>query len=322
MYKTCVWNFMNEINICLASDNNYVCYASVLIASILLNANADDNLNIYILENGISDENKEKVLSLKRIKDFNIKFVSPDNNLFKPYLDIKTHAYLTMPAYYRLKLPSLLPDVDKIIYFDCDMVVNSSLKELFYSDLNGNYIGGVLDVRPFRMNRKSKLPLFNLYVNSGMLLIDLKKWREENVEEQFLNYAINNKEDIFCGDQQIINYVLQGKIKRLPNKWNVQSSNFMNRSSLMKYPNVIHYIAQHKPWEYASINYFKNYYFEYLSYTPFAMSPEEKYKYEVLGQRESIKKYIKRRPLFFLHPKFILAVICTYLNFSKRKKNY
>ena len=64
------------------------------------------------------------------------------------------------------------------------------------------------------------------------------------------------------------------------------------------------------------------YYFEYLSHTPFAFTPEEKYKFEVLGQRESIRKYIKRRPFNFLHPKFALAIICTYLNFTKRKKNY
>lgn len=313
---------MSKINVCLASDNNYICYASVLIASILLNAKKDDKLNFYILENEISDENKNKVLSLKNIKDFNIEFISPDNSLFEEYSKIQTHHYLTLPAYYRLKLPSLLPNVDRVIYFDCDMVVNSSLSELFNSDLKGLSVGGVIDVRPYRMNKKSKLPLFNLYVNSGMLLIDLNKWREINAEKLFLDYATNYKDDIFCGDQQIINWVFQGKIKKLPNKWNVQVSNFMNRSSLMKYPNVIHYIGKYKPWVYASITYFKNYYFEYLSHTPFAFTPEEKYKFEVLGQRESIRKYIKRRPFNFLHPKFALAIICTYLNFTKRKKNY
>ena len=96
----------------------------------------------------------------------------------------------------------------------------------------------------------------------------------------------------------------------------------MNRSSLMKYPNVIHYIGKYKPWVWASVTYFKDYWFEYLSYTPFAFTQDEKYKFEVLGQKESIKKYLKRRPFNFLHPKFILAIIRTYLNFSKRKKNY
>ena len=90
----------------------------------------------------------------------------------------------------------------------------------------------------------------------------------------------------------------------------------------MKHPNVIHYIGKYKPWSYASITHFKNYWFEYLSYTPFAFTSEEKYKYEVEGQRESIKKYIKRRPFNFLHSKFMLAVICTYFNFSKIVKRY
>ena len=95
----------NNINICVSCDDNYSKYAGVLIASVLSNADRDDNLNIYILDGGISDEHKSEILSLKSIKDCNINFVKIDERMFKDYAKIKTHSYVTIPTYYRLKLP-------------------------------------------------------------------------------------------------------------------------------------------------------------------------------------------------------------------------
>ena len=82
----------SQINVCLASDNNYARYAAVVIASILKNAMKNDHLSIYILDGGIDDINKEKILSLKQIKDCEINFVKIDNSMFSEYLSIKTHS--------------------------------------------------------------------------------------------------------------------------------------------------------------------------------------------------------------------------------------
>ena len=123
------------INVCLACDNNYAKYAGVVIASILVNANHDDELVFYILDGGIEQDNKEKILSLKSIKDCKINFVEIDNNLFRDYMSVKTHEYISLATYYRLKLPSMLSDIKRVIYFDCDVVVNSSLKSLFNKDI-------------------------------------------------------------------------------------------------------------------------------------------------------------------------------------------
>ena len=119
------------INICLACDDNYSKYAGVVIASALANANEDDNLHIYILDGGITSVHKEEILSLKIIKDCEITFVQIDESLFEDYKKVKTHSYISLATYYRLKLTSLLDYIDKIIYFDCDFIINSSLKELF-----------------------------------------------------------------------------------------------------------------------------------------------------------------------------------------------
>ena len=113
---------MVDINICIASDNNYTQHAGVVIASILANAAAEDSLNFFILDGGISDENKSKIQQLKKQKDCRIEFIAIDPSLFAGYLAIKTHGYISLPTYYRLKTASLLPELDRIIYLDCDMI--------------------------------------------------------------------------------------------------------------------------------------------------------------------------------------------------------
>ena len=241
----------NNINICISCDDNYVRYAGVVMASVLYNASSSDNLAFYILDGGISEDSKQKMLSLKTIKDCEINFVSIDESLFEDFKKVTTHKYISIAAYFRLKLPSLLPDIDRIIYFDCDVVINSSLKKLFNTDMENHPIAGVVDI-------KKKIVKINPgYVNSGVLLLDLKKMRELNIENEFYIYTKDNFETIKCGDQEIINAVCKGDIKILENKWNVQISNFTNRSDYMKNPAIIHYVSKNKPWQFGSYSYRK-----------------------------------------------------------------
>ena len=122
---------ITKINVCLACDDNYSKYAGVTIASILVNAAENDELEFYILDGGITQDNKSKLLSLRNIREGAINFVKIDNEMFNDYLNIKTHDYIAIPTYYRLKLPTLLPNVSRVIYLDCDVVVNTSLNDLF-----------------------------------------------------------------------------------------------------------------------------------------------------------------------------------------------
>lgn len=296
---------MGRINVCVACDDNYSRYAAVVIASILANAKDDDDLYFYILDGGISEVSRSKMLKLTTIRDCNINFVNIDDSMFSDYMAVKTHGYISLPTFYRLKAASLMPDVDRIIYFDCDVVVNSCLNDLFFADLDGNAVGGVLDIKK-RMVKKNPT-----YVNAGMLVLDLSKIREENIEEEFLIWTREHFDEITVGDQQIINETLKGRIKLLPSKWNVQTSNFTNRSSYEKCPNVIHYVGGQKPWKPASWNYFKWFYRKYEEMTPWAehRTPKEIKQDDI----EGMKGYLKYRPLFFLRPRFYKAVYYTYI---------
>lgn len=303
---------MKNINVCLSFDNNYCKYASVVIASILKNANTDDFLNFFILDGQISKENKDKLLELKKLKECNIKFIYIDENMFNIYKQINTHTYITLPTYYRLKLAELLPDIKRVIYLDCDMVVNSSLAELFDIDLENNIIAGVLDARvKHKKQWKNKK-----YINAGMILFDLDKIRQNKIEDKFVEYTKNNLDIIKTGDQDIINYTLENQIKILPDIWNVQVSGFASRTSFTRYPKIIHFIGADKPWIFASCVFFKDLYFKYLQYTPWALNDDEKKKWYIENKKASTIKFWKKRPLCMFHPKYIYAFYRSFLSNS------
>ena len=298
----------NQINVCLACDNNYAKYAGVVIASILANSQQDENINCYILDGGISDDNKSKFNELKTIKNCNIEFVQIDESMFEDYKKVATHKYISIATYYRLRLTTLLPNVDKIIYFDCDVIVNSSLKELFNVDLHNNIIAGVKDIN------KQMLKINPNYINAGMIVMDLNKIRQENIEQQFYDWTKEHIETIKVGDQEIINEVLKNRIEIVNDEWNVQSSNFTNRSSYISNPKVIHYVAKKKPWHYGSFSYHRSYYFKYLQLTPWKLSKKELFKWTKINQLVSLLKYVQYRPFFLFRPRFYKAIYYTYFN--------
>lgn len=297
----------NRINVCIACDDNYSRYAGVVIASILSNADTKDELYFYILDGGITDENIRLIANLKRIKDCEINFIKVDNSLFDEYSKIKTNKYISLPGYYRLKIQELLPNINKVIYLDCDVVVNRSLKELFDTDLEGFPIGGVLDINK-RMLKKNPN-----YVNAGVLLIDIENIRHSTFEQKALEWTKEHAQTIKMGDQEIINEVLKGNIKILKDNWNVQSSNFVNRSSYTHHPYIIHYVSSRKPWHFGSFSYHKKFYFDYLQLTDWKLSEEEKVYWYKKNKIASFFGYIKYRPLFFLRPRFWQAVYYTYI---------
>lgn len=295
------------INVGIACDENYSKYAGVVIASVLSNSKQDDTLCFYILTDGLSENIKAEILKLKEIKDCEIKFITLEEKLFEAYKSIKTHSYIPICTFYRLKLSSILPDVDKIIYLDCDVVVNKSLNELYNSDLGENIVGGVRDINRRMLKRNPS------YVNAGMLVMDLKKIREQNIEDEFLNWTKNYIDTIKMGDQEIINEVLKGRIQILDDRWNVQSSNFTNRSSYTRNPWIIHFVSKRKPWHFGSFSYHKDYYFKYLQLTPWALTDEDKKYWYNKNKSASFWGYLKYRPFFMFRPMFYKALFYTYI---------
>ena len=311
MRKGCGYR-MSTINVCLACDENYSKYAGVVIASILSNAKASDEFNIYLLDGGISEARKEQILSLKSIKNCNISFVAVNLEDFEEYKKVCTHQYITLTACYRLKLASLLPNVDKIIYFDCDIIVNSELGELFNTDNSGYALLCVRDTNRKMLKQNPK------YFNSGMLVLNLDYWRKNHIEAELLQYAKDNVDKITKGDQELLNAVLIDRIKIIDDEWNVQSSNFTNRSSYTNNPKIIHFVSKNKPWSARSFSYHKNLYFKYLQLTPWKLEEESLRK----ALKSTAFAYFLYRPFFLIRPRFYEALFKTYIKPLFIKKNF
>ncbi len=173
--------------------------------------------------------------------------------------------------------------------------------------MSNHLIAGVSDIKKKEVRKNP------FYVNAGMLVLNLKKIREMNIEDKFLTYTKENIDKITKGDQEIINEVCKNQIKVLNESWNVQVSNFVNRSSYIINPKVIHFVSKNKPWKFGSYSYFKDYWFKYLQITPWAID-EKKFNYwYIKNQIYSIISYLKYRPLFFLRPKYYEALLKTYI---------
>lgn len=254
---------MSRINVCLACDNNYATLAGVSISSILKNSNFDDNLHFYILENNVASSNKQKIEALKKIKECEIVFVDVQNkerfeNLYLP----EKKGYLSISAYYRFLMSSLFPDLEKILYIDCDVIATTSLRELFDTNLTEFYAGMIKDTSCEANQKRLGLKTDEIYYNSGVLLANLKKWREDGIEKRLFDSL-----DEGLDDQDLLNIILKEKIKPMDETWNYQgkAKNYKEKTP----PKLIHFITAYKPWRTGSKQSFNKEYFKALKGTPF-----------------------------------------------------
>ena len=166
----------------------------------------------------------------------------------------------TIHAWYRIFLDKLLPDhVDKVLYLDADTLIASSIDELFQIPLENVAIGAAKDQQNFITATKQRigLPQQQTYVCSGVLLMNLSYWREHNIAQQILDWAIANAHRLGCPDQDAINVVLRERTVVLPAKWGIIARNFLydafyqteEAAEAYHHPCIIHY-AGCAPWYY------------------------------------------------------------------------
>lgn len=238
------------INIAFTIDNNYPLYTMLTINSILQNNVSDSDYNFYIVNNGISTWNKLKMKWFVESQGQQIHFIKTDTYEIdngKNYFDESECKYITRIGTARILLPKLLPeDIKKVLYLDSDLICNHDISELFNMDLDGNYAAMVQNITEVDDDFKSKLG-DNNYHNSGVILIDLDKWRENNITSKLIDFLKNNKTSY--PDQDAINIVLKGKIKTLNETWNKQVPELKHYEGIHYKYNIVHYISSCKPWK-------------------------------------------------------------------------
>ncbi|MGN0490011.1 glycosyltransferase family 8 protein [Ruminococcus sp.] len=235
------------MNIVYSSSDSFSPVAGVSITSLLCNNKDTDEINIYLIDNDISEENKKKFVELTEKFGRNLVFIpKPDLNK-QAGIQINVGRW-NISTFFRLFLCTILPDdIDRCIFLDCDTVIRHSLKELWEMDLEGKIVGSADDCRSDRYKTELGLSPDSTYTNNGVMLIDLKAWREMNVEKDFLEFIVARNGDITYVDQGVLNGVLAKKnlVKVIHTKYDAMTIFFdFNFKDLMKVRRPEHHLSE------------------------------------------------------------------------------
>lgn len=328
-----------NISIFFASDDNYCFLLAVSICSILYNTSKF--INFYILEDNVAEFHKKQIKSLKnKFNNFDIEFISIDAEKIFSNLKI-TNNYPTFSIYSRFLIPDLKPNINKAIYLDCDTIVLDDVCKLYEENLEEYILGAVPEHEYYDVVIKLKENIQNskdhLYFNSGVLLIDCNRWRNENITKSILNISLSN---LLCPDQDLLNKYFDNNYKVLSYKYNLKSAdifqnNFFkskNQSNLVieeieKYRNspiIKHFNSPDKAWiknkglNNIKIKFFEDFWF-FAKMTPFyegLLNNFNVYSFENVDNETKYISYRKMIKLFNLIP--IIRIKIT----NNRKKIY
>lgn len=300
-------------HIILATDNNFVQHCAVTMVSILEN---NKDVFFYILTEGLNEKNTQIIHDLAESYNCGFEILSIDSSIVKKFPMPQTagFSHISTATYYRLFIASLLPEsIEKVLYLDCDIVVRGKLDELFDLDLNGYSIAAVYQDDKILLQgdeyERLGLTAKDGYFNAGVLLINLKYWRINDVEHKLLSFIQENTANIKFHDQDTLNAVLTKSTKVLDCKWNTLSVFFTEaifqftsprcvkyRNQILKgagqNPTIVHFVSRPKPWEWSCSHPFKKEYYFYLDKTVF-----KGWRPKWSGSKKEIIDRIKNYPL-------------------------
>ena len=273
-----------EINICLATDNNYIHHTATAVASILYNADSKDKYHFYILATGLYSENKEKFNQLKKNKDCQIDYIDIDNELVSRFREMKIYKHINLSTYNRLFIPALFPQIQKMIYLDSDIVAIKDIAELNNFAIDNAYFAGVLDPSSDRLSKMLGYEN-DPYINAGVMIINCEQLRRHNYLDTIFNSIDKIKDKSKNGDQDLINYCFHEHLKIIPGQWNVFLPFIYQRCKIpeptdndyllsKRDPVIIHFVGPDKPWNINCTHPYKEKYLKYLSMTPWAEKAE------------------------------------------------
>lgn len=206
------------MNIVYGCDDNFAPVLYVSVAT-LIKCNADSKLKIYIIDDHISENNKKEInrLAIGNNKIFWLPMININNEIgSKLQFDRGSSAQFA-----RIFIDRYLPkDVNRIIYLDCDTMSVSSIKKLWNIDLKNATFGACLDAFSRFYSRNLKLPKNASLINSGVLLIDLDKWRSKFKEQQAIEILKKNNGKLQQADQGLLDILVQDDLLILDPKFN------------------------------------------------------------------------------------------------------
>lgn len=288
------------MNLLYTFDNNYVQHAIASMVSICRTNSWDKDLTFYALIDSLTEKNLHVLKSLA--DSYPCTVITTEINGFMssfiPGFDTKGWNEVIMA---RLLVNRFIPhDIDRILYLDGDTIVRGSLKEIWETDLEEYCVGAVVEPTVSK-ETKRRLGLENsLYFNSGVLLIDLNRWREKQIEEKLLSLCAHNGNKLTAGDQDALNMTLGGSFKVLSPTYNYansfyyypyriiaeseKSSEFISERefrSIQTNPIIVHYLGEDRPWRRGNTHRFASDYWKNVELSPYAPYATEEEGWEL-----------------------------------------
>lgn len=256
------------IPIVFAANDSYSIYCYTAIYSVIKNAGKDYFYHIYVFQTNISDDNCKMLESLSA---GNIKVECVDISKYTFHVHLKESLHLSIETYYRLFIPCILPQYEKILYLDSDMCILSDVAELYECNLDGYAVGAALDIpcNPLKFHAKDLGGLdYKKNFNAGVLVIDTVKFEENKIREKCLalleqDYQREERKLIFA-DQDALNIVLYENHFILDKRWNYQPQYLWRLQEVLEefrqeYVEdqdkafIMHFAGDRKPWKYPDL---------------------------------------------------------------------
>ena len=284
------------VPIFFAADDGYSPFLAVSIQSLVEHATEENQYVIKILYTNISEENQRKISKYKR-ENISIEFVDLNYYIEKIKDKLYTRDYYSKTTYFRLFIPNLYPQYDKVLYLDSDITILSDVAKLYNIDIGNNLLAAAPDdviqtIEVFQDYAEKVVGVadFRNYFNAGILVMNLDELRKFDFQEKFL-YLLSTVKFSVAQDQDYLNRLCKGRVKLISNTWNRMpiGGDVVDREDL----HIIHYNLAFKPWHFENIlykEYFwecakKTEYFEQILRIQSEYSDEDKFR-----DRESDKK--------------------------------
>lgn len=286
------------MNILYASNDGFARHLGTSMCS-LFDRNRDvPEITVYVLSLGLDDENRKKLRLIADLYKRKLEILELGDIRKRFDFDVDTGGY-DISIMGRLFMGEMLPEsVERVLYLDCDTVVVRSLKRIWKEKLGGAVLGAVMEPTIYSAVKESVgLGTGDGYYNSGVLLVDLKRWREEHVQDRLMQFLKEKGGALFASDQDLLNGALKGKIHTLMPECNFfPNYRYFTYKTLLKHapsysavpkeeflkakrqPVIIHYMGDERPWIRGNLNHYRLAYEKYSAMTPWAGTPKEKGK--------------------------------------------
>jgi lipopolysaccharide biosynthesis glycosyltransferase len=315
-----------RITVACAADSDYVRPLAVMLKSVLRCVSSDIALTFHLAGTGIPARDA------KRLDDLCAEHRAQIHLHELRAADVSrlpTWGRMSVATYHRLLLAELLPrEVKKVIWLDCDLLVRADLARLWETELGGCHLLAVRDpLVPLvssrygvRRWRELGLPESGGYFNAGVMLIDLERWREDEVGTRAAAYVEANRGSVMFWDQEGLNAVLCGRWGELDSRWNEFSASvaLVQRRAAARDPWIVHFSGNLKPWVLprpAMGN--RALFYEVLDETPWAgWRPRRTLVSQILGRYEASRL---RTVVFPLEPWLMLFLRRRVLGLLRRE---